>query len=94
MIQRDPEIAERYRRGRARAIGAVAQSLIARARNGDTASMVLLSQDAGRLVRDPDDRVHAAPSGEIELSGVARLRRMVEWIAERQGDRLIEGEAP
>ena len=43
LMDRDPGIAERYKRGKARAIGAIgaiAQGLIAKARGGDTASMI------------------------------------------------------
>jgi IS30 family transposase len=48
MIRRDEEIAERYKRGKAKAIGAIAQSLIAKARAGDTASMIFyLKTQAG-----------------------------------------------
>lgn len=35
MMERDPTIAERFARGRARAIGAVAKGVIERAQNGD-----------------------------------------------------------
>ncbi len=48
MIQRDAEIAERYKKGKARAIGAIAQSLVIKARSGDTASMIFyLKTQAG-----------------------------------------------
>jgi hypothetical protein len=48
MIRRDEVIAERYKRGKARAIGAIAQSLITKARAGDTASMIFyLKTQAG-----------------------------------------------
>ena len=48
LIQRDPEIGRNYHRGRARAIGSIAQSLITKARNGDTASMIFyLKTQAG-----------------------------------------------
>ena len=48
MLNRDPGIAERYKRGKARAIGAIAQSLIAKARAGDTTSMIFyLKTQAG-----------------------------------------------
>jgi len=40
MMNRDEEIAERYKRGKAKAIGAIAQSLISKARAGDTTSMI------------------------------------------------------
>ena len=48
MMARDDEIAARYKKGKARAIGAIAQGLIAKARGGDTASMIFyLKTQAG-----------------------------------------------
>ena len=48
MMRRDPEIAARYKKGKARAIGAIAQGLIAKARAGDTTSMIFyLKTQAG-----------------------------------------------
>lgn len=60
MIQRDPEIAERYKRGKARAIGAIAQNLIAKARNGDTASMIFYLKTQGGW-RETQTIEHAVP---------------------------------
>jgi len=54
----------------------------------------LLSQAQGGWCETQTIEHMPPPSGEVEFSGVARLRTMVEWIAERQGDRLMEGEAP
>lgn len=48
MMQRDEEIAARYKRGKARAIGVIAQGLINKARSGDTTSMIFfLKTQAG-----------------------------------------------
>ena len=48
MLEREPEISERYKRGKAKAIGAVAQSLIQQARDGDkVAAMFYLKTQAG-----------------------------------------------
>lgn len=48
MMERDPDILERYKRGKAKAIGAVAQGLLQKARNGDTASAIFyLKTQAG-----------------------------------------------
>lgn len=48
MIERDPELSERYKRGKAKAIGAVAQGLLQKARNGDTTSAIFyLKTQAG-----------------------------------------------
>ena len=47
LMQREAGIAERYKKGRARAIGAIAQSLIAKARGGDTTSMIFYLKTQG-----------------------------------------------
>lgn len=48
MMKRDDEIEERYKKGKARAIGAIAQTLIQKARSGDTTSMIFyLKTQAG-----------------------------------------------
>ena len=47
MIRRDAEIGERYKKGKARAIGAIAQGLIQKARSGDTASMIFYLKTQG-----------------------------------------------
>ncbi len=47
MMQREPEIAARYKKGKARVIGSVAQSLITKARAGDTASMIFFLKTQG-----------------------------------------------
>ena len=48
ILDRDPEIAERYKRGKAKAIGAVAQGLLQQARAGDkAAAMFYLKTQAG-----------------------------------------------
>ena len=48
MIDRDPEIALRYKRGKAKAIGTVAQGLLQKARAGDTTSAIFyLKTQAG-----------------------------------------------
>jgi hypothetical protein len=85
MIQRDPSIAERYKRGRARAIGAVAQSLIAKARAGNVVAMIffLKTQAGWRETAEV-----AVSLGEAREPGagdaMALLRERLERIAERQ----------
>ena len=61
MLERDPEIALRYKRGKAKAIGLVAQGLLQKARNGDTTSAIFyLKTQAGwretiRVGGEPDN---------------------------------------
>jgi hypothetical protein len=48
MLERDPNISERYKRGKAKAIGTVAQGLLQKARSGDTSCMTFyLKTQAG-----------------------------------------------
>ena len=48
LMERDPEIAARYKKGRARAVGSIAQSLIAKARGGNVTAMIFfLKTQAG-----------------------------------------------
>lgn len=48
IIERDADVSMRYKRGKAKAIGAVAQNLIRKARDGDTTCMIFyLKTQAG-----------------------------------------------
>jgi hypothetical protein len=86
---RDPDVAERYKRGKAKAIAHVANGLLRQARGGDTTSMIFyLKTQAGwretaRLEHagDPDAPVVVADGG-------ARLRVFLDAMA----DRLEEAE--
>jgi len=62
MMQRDEEIAARYKRGKAKAIGVIAQGLINKARSGDTTSMIffLKTQGGWRETRE----MEPAPSAD------------------------------
>lgn len=48
IMERQPEVGERYKKGKAKAIGSVAQGLLQQARNGNTtAAMFYLKTQAG-----------------------------------------------
>lgn len=48
IMNRQPEVAARYKRGKAKAIGVVAEGLLQKARNGDTTCMIFyLKTQAG-----------------------------------------------
>jgi IS30 family transposase len=69
MMQRDPDISERYKRGKAKAIGAVAQGLLQKARNGDNAaSMFYLKTQAGW--RETQQVDHTSSDGSMTPKGV------------------------
>lgn len=73
LLERDEAIAERYKRGKARAIGAIAQSLIAKARGGDTASMIFYLKTQGGW-RETAVVEHSGPEGGPILISDARAR--------------------
>lgn len=73
ILERDAEVAERYKRGKAKAIGAVAQSLITKARAGDTASMIFyLKTQAGW--RETAVLEHSTPEDRSAVAYDARSR--------------------
>ena len=64
MLQRDSDISERYKRGKAKAIGAIAQSLIQQARDGDkVAAMFYLKTQAGW--RETNHHDHTSSDGSM-----------------------------
>jgi hypothetical protein len=73
MMQRDAEIAVRYKRGKAKAIGVIAQGLITKARAGDTTSMIFfLKTQAGW--RETSRVEHMLPDEAEEVGEDARQR--------------------
>lgn len=62
MVERDEEISERYKRGKAKAISSVAQGLLQKARDGDNACMMFyLKTQAGW--RETQSVEHSGPDG-------------------------------
>ncbi len=75
MMAHDEEIAARHKRGKAKAIGVIAQGLINKARGGDTASMIFFLKTQAPT---------AAGWREAEEPGaVERLRTFLDVIAQR-----------
>ncbi len=99
MMHRDEEIAARYKRGKAKAIGFIAQGLINKARSGDTTSMIFfLKTQAGWRetvqVKTPERNRGDSPafdglSDEMLAEMIAVLRRDIE----AQSPELLEGKA-
>ncbi len=69
MIERDAEISLRYKRGKAKAIGAVAQGLLQRARDGDTTSAIFyLKTQAGWREKDRDDAAQTEAPQPVNIT--------------------------
>jgi len=91
LMERNPEIAERYKRGKAKAIGAIAQGLIAKARGGDTTSMIFfLKTQAGW--RETATIEHNVPveTAAVVGDGMRKLTDMLDRIDARKRQMLID----
>ena len=75
MMDRDPEIALRYKRGKSKAVGLVAQGLLQKARSGDTTSAIFyLKTQAGW--RETQKIEHTGADGapiQVETLDVSKL---------------------
>ena len=87
MMQRDEEIAARYKKGKAKAIGIIAQGLINKARGGDTASMIFfLKTQAGWRETSKIEHLLPEEPQERATDGHQRLAAFLDAIAERTTD--------
>ena len=80
LLNRDPELCERYRRGKARAVGAVAQSLVTSARAGNVTAMIFFLKTQGApAAPEPPDQLDLTQLSDEELAGLhEHARRLLE----------------
>lgn len=64
IMDRQPEVAERYKKGKARAIGSVANGLLQRAQAGDTASAIFYLKTQARWT-ERQEVAHTSPDGSM-----------------------------
>lgn len=85
---RDPEVDALYKRGKARAIGVIAQSLIRKARSGDTACMIfyLKTQAGWRETAPSSPSIETRPADPKEE--VRAFLAALEKRAERTGGEI------
>lgn len=90
LIEREAELSERYKRGKARAIGAVAQSLVTKARAGNVTAMIffLKTQGGWRETVEVDNRTTVV-DGTTSGDGFTRLAAYLDQVAARTGSRLV-----
>lgn len=69
LLNRDEDLSERYKRGKARAVGAVAQSLVTKARAGNVTAMIFFLKTQGGW----RETVEVAKAGELP-KGMIDLR--------------------
>ena len=68
LLNRDEDLSERYKRGKARAIGAVAQSLVTKARAGNVTAMIFFLKTQGGWREGVDLAVRQQPGEDLDLS--------------------------
>jgi hypothetical protein len=82
ILDRDRDLAERYKRGRARAVGAVAQSLITKARAGNVTAMIFYLKTQGgwretlevaRGRQDPGEALDLSQLSDEVLEGIMEV---------------------
>lgn len=93
LLNRDEDLSERYKRGKARAIGAVAQSLVTKARAGNVTAMIFFLKTQGGWretleVATPP----AAPESMIDLTQLSdeTLHELMAVLGRSQAVETIE----
>lgn len=68
LLNRDEDLSERYKRGKARAVGAVAQSLVTKARAGNVTAMIFFLKTQGGWRETVEvTKTGELPKGMIDL---------------------------
>ena len=93
LLNRDEDLSERYKRGKARAVGAVAQSLVTKARAGNVTAMIFYLKTQGGWretleVAPPS----AAPDGILDLTQLSdeALHELMAVLDRSQANETIE----
>ena len=73
LMERDEDIAGRYKRGKSKAIGKVAQGLVQKALAGDTTSAIFFLKTQARWRETERHEITGADGGPLELSRIERV---------------------
>ncbi len=85
IMQRQPEVSERYKKGKAKAIGSVAQGLLQQARDGNTtAAMFYLKTQAGW--KETQHLDHTSSDGSLKIA--VNFTDDKDWLS-KMGARII-----
>ena len=89
IMKRQPEVFERYQRGKARAVGSVAKNLIMQAREGNTTAAIFYLKTQAGWKETTRQELTGADGGPIkteETDGKADLLARLDSIARRLGE--------
>jgi len=73
MMERDADIAERYKRGKSKVVAKVAQGLIQKALSGDTTSAIFFLKTQARWRETERHEITGADGAPIELARIERV---------------------
>jgi hypothetical protein len=73
MMDRDADIAERYKRGKSKVVAKVAQGLIQKALSGDTTSAIFFLKTQARWRETERHEITGADGAPIELARIERV---------------------
>jgi hypothetical protein len=73
MMEREPDIAERYKRGKSKAIASIASGLMQKARAGDTASAIFFLKTQARWREVQQHEITGADGAPIEYKKIERV---------------------
>lgn len=97
MLNRDEDLSERYKRGKARAVGSVAQSLVTKARAGNVTAMIFFLKTQGgwretvqvaETTPQPGDMLDLSGFSDADLTAILEIfeRAGAAPTLEREGD--------
>lgn len=75
IMERQPDVSERYKRGRAKAVGSVAKGLLQKAQSGDNVAMMfyLKTQAGWRESQHVEQTIETTHKGDVRISLSERL---------------------
>jgi hypothetical protein len=73
IMDREPDIAERYKRGKSKAIASIASGLMQKARAGDTASAIFFLKTQARWREVQQHEITGADGAPIEYKKIERV---------------------
>lgn len=90
LLQRQPEVYAKIRKGKAKLIGHVAQKLVAKARDGDKTCMIFFLKTQARWRESHRHEIVGIPSSAAPLNPEDDERRHEEWLKSLPKDALSE----
>jgi len=100
IMDREPDVYERYKKGKAKAIGTIASSLIQKARDGDTACMIFFLKTQANWRETSRTEITGSDGGPIQQQHGGKVAINLKNLTDEELDALeatlskaVEGDA-